>query len=121
MKNAWLQVLLLISPLLVNDEYVILLAESQPFWEQWAVDFVAYTLAMSALILVYLKKGWMDIKKHQLRGGVFIEDFIWAIWPAAVLLLVCNFGIRNLLCGNLLPDTWSYGWHFPQEQPFRAG
>jgi len=121
MRRSWLLVLLLISPLLVNDVYVIMLSESLPVWAQWVVDFGAYTLAMSVLVWIYLKKGWMDIGKHNLRGGVFLEDLVWAIWPAAVLLLVCSFGIRNLLCGNLLPETWSYGWSFPQSQPFRVG
>jgi membrane protease YdiL (CAAX protease family) len=86
MYRAWLQVLLLISPLLVNDVYVILWSDGLPVWAQWLVDFGSYALA---------------------------------IWPAAVLLLVCRFGVRNLLLGNLFPETWQYYWTFPDEQPFR--
>ena len=91
-----------------------------PVWVQWVVDFFVYTAPLAVLVGIYVKKGWMDIKKHHLRGGNLLEDLVWAIWPAALLLLVCNSGIRNLLCGNLIPDTWSYGWSFPQDQPFRV-
>ncbi len=110
----------MISPLLVNDVYIILWSDSLPVWAQWLVDFGSYALAMSVLVWIYRQEGWLDIGKYHLRGGVFIEDLVWAVWPAALLLLVCRFGVRNLLCGNLLPEAWQYYWTFPDEQPFRV-
>jgi len=118
-RRTWFLVLLLISPLLVNDVFVILLSGSLPVWAQWLVDFFVYPVPMGVLVWVYLKKAWINIGNYHLRGGVFLEDLVWAIWPALVLLMICNFAIRHLLCGNLLPEIWSYGWSLPKQQPVR--
>jgi membrane protease YdiL (CAAX protease family) len=119
MRRAWLLILLLISPLLLNDIAVILLSKRLAVWAQWAVDLWVYTLPLLVLLMIYAGQGWINFKKYDLRGGNLLEDLIWAVWPAALLLLVCNFGIRGILCGNLLPETWSYGWTLPKDQPFR--
>lgn len=119
MRRAWMQILLLISPLLLNDIVVICLSRTEPVWAQWLVDLVVYPVPLIVLLLAYQGQGWMSLEKYDLRGGNLLEDVVWAVWPAAVLLLVCKFGIRGILCGNLLPETWSYGWVLPKEQPYR--